>query len=387
MCMISKAHNLALTTSSFGITLAMMSLRVSHLFHFFPGTNPINEARRLITNFEYNFSQLCTVFSHVDYFTPVRPCAEYHGQLVCPYSLPASAHVALKQLSCSKPVPKAYVPMDARRLPDDAEKILQWGMGRTATTFQTMAIQSSLCAAHRNTTVKKLINEPGLLEMQALLAKDSRTVAFVTHISQGNATMGRQQHFGLFSNDQFRHTAPITESRADAAGRLEREWSLRPGSIVYVQETATIAQRDWRLIEDYKPIFGLSDEAFGKVVAYMRVWDVLRKCCGPQMSSDYRARLLGNDQYVPHRKRASVVWDACELYDINSVEKVFVANALKRRCSNLAQISIGLSWVKLTGAFCSAHREAVIATRAAFNENPFELRRAGKMGTFDTTLK
>jgi hypothetical protein len=104
-CLIYKAHNLALTTSSFGVTLAMMSLRIGRLFHFFPGATPEFEARRF-DNMEYNFSELCAAFSHVDYFMPQPLCAEDHGELVCPYTLPGP-HIALKQLRCTKYVRNA----------------------------------------------------------------------------------------------------------------------------------------------------------------------------------------------------------------------------------------------------------------------------------------
>ena len=64
-----------------------------------------------------------------------------------------------------------------------------------------------------------------------------------------------------------------------------RQEFLRPvptGTIVYVQETATVALRDWRIVTDYAEAFGVSGSSIAarEVVEYMRLWDILRRCCG-----------------------------------------------------------------------------------------------------------
>ena len=84
--------------------------------------------------------------------------------------------------------------------------------------------------------------------------------------------------------------------------------------MAYVQETATVAYRDWRVVDDYAKIFGLSltDAATAKVVEFLRPWSVLRRCCGPQMSDDYRQRLL-NASSRPHRPPGALNYDACEM--------------------------------------------------------------------------
>ena len=81
----------------------------------------------------------------------------------------------------------------------------------------------------------------------------------------------------------------------ETARALEREWKLPEGAIAYVQETSLVALRDWRIVADYAGVFGLAQHSVAalEVVEYIRLWDVLRRCCGPQMSGDYRKRLYG----------------------------------------------------------------------------------------------
>ena len=100
VCLILKATNLALTVSSFGVTLAMMSASVKQLFQFHgglremgsyvdlgapPATAPglpvpvlvAHEARRRFTHMILNFTELCDAFPRVVYYTLADGAAGY----------------------------------------------------------------------------------------------------------------------------------------------------------------------------------------------------------------------------------------------------------------------------------------------------------------------
>jgi len=151
---------------------------------------------------------------------------------------------------------------------EHVDQIVQWGIGRTATTFQVMAIRSSLCAAGRGTEVKvhKLVNMNTFRKVREG-AKQPNTAIFVTHITDGDSS-GKGTGARFDSGGAAQH---CNETDAQRNRRLEKGWNLPAGSIVYAQETAAMATRDWRVIEDHKPVFGLSDDEFGEVVSYIRL--------------------------------------------------------------------------------------------------------------------
>ena len=171
----------------------------------------------------------------------------------------------------------------------------------------------------------------------------------------------------------------------ETARKLETAWHLPLGTIVYVQETAAVAMRDWRIVEDYAYAFGLLPEsaAVGEVVAYVRLWDVLRRCCGPQLSEDYRARLYGKvknvtvAQFAPMtRGPGDVAYDACEMYDIDAVERAIMKTELVKRCPDMRELAWegrrDMEWATINGDFCRRYAAAAIKRKTPFNQNPFE---------------
>ena len=169
----------------------------------------------------------------------------------------------------------------------------------------------------------------------------------------------------------------------ETARALEREWKLPEGAIVYVQETSLVALRDWRIVADYAGLFGLAQDSVAalEVVEYIRLWDVLRRCCGPQMSEDYRKRLYGQvtnvsaTAFKPMRRGpGSLAYDACEMYDVFAVERMLMKTALARRCPELnVKLDMDLPWSRLDGSFCRRYEAAAVATRARQSRNPFEM--------------
>ena len=161
------------------------------------------------------------------------------------------------------------------------ESFLQYGLPRTATTLQFITIQACLCALnHRSVKVQKSHN----LTAWRRAVRDNTTAVFVTS-TEGHSN--ESDRFVLTGHDSTQAHEPWqVEARA-----LENAWDIPHRSIWYVQSVAAVARRDWKIIEDYREIFDLDKEEYGAVVQFMRLWDVLRRCCGPQMSLDYRMRL------------------------------------------------------------------------------------------------
>ena len=247
------------------------------------------------------------------------------------------------------------------------KSFLQYGLPRTATTLQFITIQACLCALnHTSVKVQKSHN----LTWRGAVRANNTTAVFVTS-TEGHS---KRDTFVLTGHDSTRTHEPWqVEARA-----LENAWDIPHRSIWYVQSVAAVARRDWKIIEDYREIFDLDKEEYGAVVQFMRLWDVLRRCCGPQMSLDYRMRLYGKKNYAPHLTSESVAWDACEIYDIDQVELQFMRSTLVNRCNgrpidggrprstiNLEDsLQALLPWSKVNGTFCTAPTKTLPSTRS-----------------------
>lgn len=251
-----------------------------------------------------------------------------------------------------------------------AEVVVTYGAPRTATTLQNFAVRAFLCAAKAEKATSEKTHTLELLQAHAKEFPGWRR--FVTESSFEHPGMSKNRDlFGDGAHD----AGPPPGAWNQTARQLERLWNMTAGSLSYVQLTATVGNRDWKIVEDYRPFFDITDDEFSDVVQYVRAWDVLRRCCGPQMSKDYRARLYGDKKYKPHRGPGSVDYDSCEIYDVDAIERELVGLRLFKDCDDLRTLQEKVDWATLDGTFCSRYKEAAIKTGAGFNQNPWQMRK------------
>mmetsp|Transcript_15379 Transcript_15379/g.42564 ORF Transcript_15379/g.42564 Transcript_15379/m.42564 type:complete len:172 (+) Transcript_15379:768-1283(+) len=119
--------------------------------------------------------------------------------------------------------------------------------------------------------------------------------------------------------------------------------------------------------QHFGPLFRLSRESQDELVEYMRYWDILRRCCGKQMSGKWR-----NEQF-PEAKQAhdynrteylhSPRYHGCAMYDIDRVEDLFLQTPLYQKLVSHPQLEIvarpSQADPPLTGTYCSRYNEAV----------------------------
>jgi hypothetical protein len=220
---------------------------------------------------------------------------------------------------------------------------------------------------------------------------------FVTHVTSHSSNLEGNPLERRHTFDVSKDFRPNTWR--ETARTLERQWKLPAGAIAYVQETAAVSLQDWRIVRDYASVFGLSEAstAAREVVEYVRLWDTLRRCCGPQMSEGYRARLYGKvhnvsvTDFAPMRRGpGDVAYDSCEMYDVDAAERALVETALFRRCPTMRAIQVGLDWATLDGSFCRRYEAAAVATKMSWNRNPFprlETMRRRDVDTDETRLQ
>jgi hypothetical protein len=132
------------------------------------------------------------------------------------------------------------------------------------------------------------------------------------------------------------------------------------------------------IVLDYCQIFKLTRIESNKIVTYMRYWAVLRRCCGPQMSDDFRARLL--DQAHPmglaprqRHRLADPGHDSCEMYDITQVEGQLLQTDVVIKCG-LPMLELGAyqPWANITGQFCLRYQRALVSQQLRRNMKPRE---------------
>ena len=61
-------------------------------------------------------------------------------------------------------------------------------------------------------------------------------------------------------------------------------------------------------VHAYAELFGLSAGRLYALLEFLRFWDVLRQCCGVQMSADARAALFRDAGATPLAALAAPAW-------------------------------------------------------------------------------
>lgn len=85
----------------------------------------------------------------------------------------------------------------------------------------------------------------------------------------------------------------------------------------------------------YQSLFGLSDEKMLHILQFLRYWDILRVCCGQQMSSDWRNKLAPQKDYIRKHDPDNLAYHACEMYNISQVEQLFINTYIFRKFSRI----------------------------------------------------
>jgi len=141
--------------------------------------------------------------------------------------------------------------------------------------------------------------------------------------------------------------------------------------VKYAQVLQLLSARGTTILRDYKPIFQLSDNETDHMLAYMSQWDVLRQCCGAQMSDDWRAFLVGS--HGKSRQNAGVC-GSYDLADLDKVEKRLISLPVYQRIAlkgprELRTVSV-IDSSTFNGSYCSWFQRQVRCQKLEFNKLP-----------------
>ena len=108
-------------------------------------------------------------------------------------------------------------------------------------------------------------------------------------------------------------------------------------TIPYIADFDIVSKRGHTIIMEYQEYFNLSDHKktsqIEQAFVYIRYWDILRICCGMQMSADWRNQLRPLVTYKQHHYENSSAYTACEMYNMSNVEKPLMKTCVSTFCT------------------------------------------------------
>ena len=181
-----------------------------------------------------------------------------------------------------------------------------------------------------------------------------------------------QRHPAQENADVWLFTTAKDKSKSASLSQLKDQGY----NIKFVQEGPSLGKLGHYMAFKYQDIFDLTNEQIEGIVEFMRYWEILRKCCGMQMSSDWRQELLPPNKKGPrynvHHDQNSPSYPACQIYDIDNVESLLVNTKLAKTMSAYPKLGeiIRPSTVDgpLNGNYCSRYNRAVKEHGIGFNE-------------------
>ena len=143
-------------------------------------------------------------------------------------------------------------------------------------------------------------------------------------------------------------------------------------------------------MSDYVSKFDLSAVQATDVADYIRLWDILRVCCGAQMSKVYRAQLhsLGNSTYTrrnatmhkhmhsqkKHKRVKRSPSDDCDTTQLDDIERRLMQTNVYQSCAAGTDLlgKVSLQDGYLDGTYCSRAREATTRFHLVFNAKRYK---------------
>jgi len=132
---------------------------------------------------------------------------------------------------------------------------------------------------------------------------------------------------------------------------------------LYEQTKVHLIQCPACQVEQYRSIFGLSDQDVEILNQYMHAYGQLRQCCGLQMSKYERMRLNGCNMTMHLSKKD---YPHCETLDLPAMEVVLATSPIPR------QVHVGSSFNWEQPGDCAKYKAMIQTKHLCFNGSPFE---------------
>eukprot|EP00040_Diaphanoeca_grandis_P002620 m.22255 g.22255 ORF g.22255 m.22255 type:complete len:278 (-) comp13751_c0_seq1:210-1043(-) len=246
--------------------------------------------------------------------------------------------------------------------------VIQYGPLRTATTAQYQAICTAMAAKHSHELELLNISFQGKNE----LVWTNNTI----FLSPGMINIVKVHDLPL--EPTFRWPPPADDLWVFTSTIEGGETLSNLGYNVKFAASITWAKANSgiQMMEKYAELVGLDQHQTSSTCEFFRYFAILRICCGRQMSQDWRQNLSAravNAQYRRHHSQHGRGYPACEMYDIDTVERLFIGSelAVLIRASNnhyvKRMVRPSLMDGELDGAYCSRYNDAVQKRHLKFN--------------------
>ncbi|KAL7536430.1 hypothetical protein ACHAXR_007157 [Thalassiosira sp. AJA248-18] len=179
------------------------------------------------------------------------------------------------------------------------------------------------------------------------LDKSKKPIIAKTHESLDN----------FLSNNTVIFTAAVDKSE----GGIMREDLERDGhTVAFVQDMESLREDGVQgLVQVYVAGYGLSEKDQANLNEYFTKWEILRQCCGQQMSARWRNDMMPEKFKISQFKSHPT----CPNYDIDSIEQAFMKTelySLIETYPNMQPLNRpSLNDANLNGTYCSSYNHLV----------------------------
>lgn len=250
-------------------------------------------------------------------------------------------------------------------LPTPPSTFVQIGEPRTATTLQFYTICGALAVKYMSQPDVKIIC--GFKQWKFVPNRRENLVLVI----KAHAIDDPRTKFGLLKMKQTINNSLVfltarNYSNPPQKAVLEKNFGLR---VAHIAVTTDVAQNGFRAgLTEYQRVFELSDNEMQILIEWLKVWSLLRICCGTQMSHSWRKQLAptaavactsfrGNG--TKNMKDPAIV--TCSTQNLTEVEQQLMQTRLYRemrtRVPLLGKPSTRDS--QLTGSYCQTCEENV----------------------------
>lgn len=234
--------------------------------------------------------------------------------------------------------------------------IVQFGIPRTATTLQYRILCVMMAVVHEDEKESVRCNFNG--------TKSHKYTVIKTHELLESRVRSLPNGTWIFMTYSDKLAAKAKD-RLLLTIDMVRQNNI---TIPFIAETKLVSERGYFIAYEYQAIFGISDALMKHIIDYLQYWEILRRCCGKQMSSDWLNHLSPMENYRPHHDIHSATYPACEMYIISNVEKHFMNTYIYKRFAKTKSLKYSIGG-PYDGSFCERCNDNIIKKRLQFNED------------------
>ena len=173
----------------------------------------------------------------------------------------------------------------------------------------------------------------------------------------------------------FMTTSKNLSSRKRTRFEDSKQWVESQGiRIPLIVEVESLVNRSHEVIYDYQNYFGITDDKVQLAAEYLRYWDIIRLCCGRQMSASWREHLTTSNSFKLKHIGNGTENHFCQHYNISEVETKLMQTYVYRHFSHIPSLQSIIGRPSnvdddLDGTYCERCNYNIATKHLLFNDN------------------